>query len=366
MARSTKREEEAQEASMVMRKVSKSDIPADEAPLTPEQERELAEVTDRVAALGRRSTAQAYEYGEELAKAQAILPPKKFGKWLAANCGISTKAAKNYTRVYKELAGYQDRLEKAAVAPTAMFALLGAEDKAIEAVLDAFENGERPTAAKVKLMTGTAEKNKKSEMNVLDMPGRAGCLKVGEARLRANVDMFYKLLSNVFPHVEAAAEKFSTGQRVIKADLAAAVELDSRHACDLFQLTLAPFIEGYDAWTSWKPTSIEGSTAWSRVQRVLYTLGSEGNWPTREAFKAWIVDEVYPAMKFVIRGEAMETATGSVAPDEMAAEDGDEVTNEVDASAITRIQLEAPALQADNVVALAPRLTTKAVDAAEV
>jgi hypothetical protein len=266
MARSTKRKEEAQEASMVMKKVSKSDIPVDEATLTPEQERELAEVTDRIAALGRRSTAQAFEYGEELAKAQAILPSKKFGKWLKANCGITTKTAKNYTRLYKELAEHRERLEKAAAAPAAMFALLGVNDDAIENVLSAYEKGDRPTVATIKEMIGGAGKAETPEVNMLNVPGRAGCLKIAEQRMKSNIALFFDLLAKILVPVEEAARKFESGIRVIKADLISAIEIDCRHANDLFGLTLAPlFMNPIDPRINWRSSECEPTSAWGRL-----------------------------------------------------------------------------------------------------
>lgn len=153
-----------------------NDMSAGEAALTREQEEVLAGCAERLAALGRRSAVQTFEYGEVLAKAQAILPPKAFGKWLEPNCGIGTKAAKNYTRVYNELAPYRARLEKNAFSATAMFALLGAQPEQIEAVLDASDAGQRLTVQTIKELVGGRFKSEEpAEIDLLNLPGRAGC-----------------------------------------------------------------------------------------------------------------------------------------------------------------------------------------------
>lgn len=272
MAHRRNTKKEALEASTAIEDMSQNDTSTAEVTLTPEQEKELANCAERLIALGRKTTAQAFEYGEQLSKAQALVPSKKFGHWLDAHCGISTKSAKNYTRVFHELAAYRARLEKVAAAPAAMFALLGADDDGIETVLSAYENGERPKVAAIKTMVGGAGKAETPEVNILEMPGRAGCLKVGEARMRSNIDAFYDLLSKVFPYVKEAVEKIAAGQRVVKADLAVMIELESRHAHDLFQLTLAPFIEGYDERSAWRATSVDKATAWGKVRRCFTGL----------------------------------------------------------------------------------------------
>jgi hypothetical protein len=364
MARSTKRKEEAQAAPVVEKKMSKSDLAVDEATLTPEQEQELAEVTERIVALGRRSTAQTYEYGEELAKAQAILPPKKFGKWLKANCGITTKTAKNYTRVYKELAEHRVRLEKAAAAPAAMFALFGATDDAIENVLSAYEKGERPTVAAIKEMVGGAGKAETLEVDILNMPGRAGCLKIAEQRMKSNIALFFDLLAKILIPVEKAAVKFESGVRVIKADLIAAIEIDCRHANDVFGLTLAPlFMNFIDPRFNWRSSDCEPMSAWGRLQRALLTAGGRDSWPTGEAFKPWIVEEVYPLLKFAVRGEPLDIEHTSDGAKEAADIRAQEEARDLKA---TRMRFDdAPGLQPDNVVVLASRQKTTAGEAAE-
>lgn len=363
MAGRSNRKKEALEASTAIEVVLKSDIQAEAAALTPEQEKELASCAERLVALGRRSTVQAFDYGEELAKAQAILPPKKFGKWVKANCGISTKAVRNYTRVYNELAGYRDRLEKVAAAPTAMFALLGAEGDAVEAVLDAFENGERLTVAKIRSMTGTAEKGETPEVNVLDMPGRAGALKIAEQRMKSNLALFHELLAKALVHVEKAAAVFEAGKRPIKADLVAAIEIDCRHANDLFGLTLAPlFMNSIDPRFNWRSSECEATSGWGRLQVALRTAGGRDSWPTGDAFKPWIVEELHPLLRFAVHGTPLDAEhksdkAGTI--DIQAREEARDLKS-------TRIRLNAtPELQPDNVVELASRQKRAAAEAIE-
>ena len=363
MAGRSNRKKEALEASTAIEAVLKSDIQAEEAALTPEQEKELADCAERLVALGRRSTVQAFDYGEELARAQAILPPKKYGKWVKANCGISTRAAKNYTRVYNELASYRDRLENVAAAPTAMFALLGAEGDAVEAVLDAFENGERLTVAKIKSMACTAENGETPEVNALDMPGRAGALKIAEQRMKSNLALFYELLAKALVHVEKAAAVFEGGKRPVKADLVAAIEIDCRHANDLFGLTLAPlFMNSIDPRFNWRSSECEATSGWGRLQVALRTAGGRDSWPTGDAFKPWIVEELHPLLRFAVCGTPLDAEHKS----DKAGTIDIQAREEARDLKATRIRLDAtPELQSDNVVELASRQKRAAAEAIE-
>ncbi|MBL0370888.1 hypothetical protein JJB09_02495 [Rhizobium sp. KVB221] len=334
-----------------------------EPPLTPEQEQTLAHCAERIRALGRKSTEQTFEYGEELAMVQAILPDKKFGHWLKTNAGISTKAAKNYTRVHKELSGYRERLEKSAVASTAMFALLGADDQAIEGVLDTIETGERLTVAKIKTMVGAETKAEAPAVNVLDMPGRAGCVKIAEQRMKANIGLFSDLLAKILVAVEEAVAKYDSGERVTKSGLAEAIEFDARHASDLFGLTLAPlYMDAEHPRVNWSSSRYGQSSTWGRLQAALHQLGGSGVWPTNAAFKTWIVDEVYPLLKFAVRGEPV--AGGMPI-------DGEAVDTAAEAAAIhaaerqaldmSRVRIDPPEPQPGNVVELPQRQQVRMV-----
>ncbi|MDB5526046.1 MAG: hypothetical protein JWM58_3809 [Rhizobium sp.] len=348
-------------ASTAVQASSKNDMKKEDVALTPAQEKELEVCAERLGALGRKSTEQAFAYGEELARAQAILPAKKFGKWLTANSGIGTKTAKNYTRVYKELAPYRDRLVKAAVAPSVMFALLAADDTAIETVLGAFENGERPTVETIKAMVVSEAEPQTSAVDLLDMPGRAACLKIAEQRAKSNIAQFYDLLEKVLPPVEEAVAKFAAGKNVAMSPLAKLIEFDCRHAHDLFELTLAPlYINPRYENMNWRSTVFGETSAWGRVQIALDKLGGFDSWPKKTEFRTWVVDEVYPLLKFVLRGDALEKAS---APDQSLDDEAQNILNREMQRDLTktRARLDAPKTNADNIVELAQRQKTRNV-----
>jgi hypothetical protein len=338
-------------------------VAAETEVLTPEQEQELAACALRIGALGRRSTAQTFEYGAELAKVQAILPAKRFGAWLKVHVGFSTKSAKNYTRVHHELAWYRERMEAAALPSAAMFALLGADEADIEEVLETIESGEYLTVAKIKTMVAGEAAQKPAAIDPLNMPGRTGCLKVAEKRMKDQIDLFYGLLTRVLVHVESAVETFASGKNVAKTSLAEKIEIDCRHANDLFGLTLAPiYINESYVRLNWKASEYGVSSAWGRLQRALRKLGGSAEWPERQAFRPWVVDEVYPLLKFVVRGEPLADGV-ETSPEEIEAEArairAKELQRDLDK---TRVMIDLPSGHTENVVDMTSRHSEPADD----
>lgn len=306
MMGSTKRKMKKSKDSKPTSRTFKTDpTPGGDATVTEDQESELVEVADQIKAAGRLNTTQAFHLGAQLARAQSILPSKRFGRWLKEKCGYSTKWAKNYTNVHAHLTPYRERMESAAVAPTLMFVMATIEDKSrVETILATIERGERVTVAKAKAIAAFSEDGPRS-IEPLEMPGREGCRKIADQRLKANMSIFYELLERVFVEVEDAAKKFAEGKRVVKADLAAAIEYPSRHAHDLFALTVAPHYVAKEEYLNWTPSSIDKFTPWGRFQKVIRGLGKKDTWPVHEEFRHWIVDEVHPLLRFALFGEAL-------------------------------------------------------------
>ena len=66
---------------------------------------------------------------------------------------------------------------------------------------------------------------------------------------------------------------------------------------------------GFNERGNLRPGEVEGSTAWRKVQRLLYRLGDSPRWPGRAVFPAWLVDDVLPMLRFVVHGEPMRAGT---------------------------------------------------------
>ncbi|MCV3765089.1 hypothetical protein [Rhizobium sp. TRM95796] len=361
MARTKKKLAEALEASTVLAGVSKSDMPpAKEVVLTEQQEWELEDAADKIRALGRRTTEQAFALGEQLARAQAILPPKRFGAWVKKRCGYTTKWAKNYTSVYHKLTRHKETLEIAAAPSTLMFALAASHDDGrVDDVVAMIARGEPVTAAKAKDML-QVEKLPAMAIDPLNMPGRAGFRKVAEQRVKSQMTTFYALLDNVLGHVESAVARIKEGKRVIKSELAAAIQYDCRHVHDLFALTMAPYYVAKEPYINWKPTTIDATTGWGQFQAILHRLGSQEQWPGREEFSTWLIEEVYPKLRFAIESEAPADAE---AVSEESVEAQADVTVKSEIALLNEV--DAPTQPSENVVPLTSRRRNVALVTAE-
>lgn len=318
----------------------------DNVVLTEAQQWELVDVADKIRAAGRLNTCQAFLLGAQLARAQAILPPKRFGRWLKEKCGYTTKWAKNYTNVHARLTPYKERMEKAAVAPTLMFVMATIEDVSrVETILDMIDRGERVTVEKARMM-GALSEDRLHSLEPLEMPGRDGCRKIAEQRMKGNIATFYELLQSVLVEVENAVRKFAEGERVVKSELATAIEYPSRHAHDLFAITMAPYSVAPHAYLNWTPSSIDRSTPWGRFQKTIHLVGKKDQWPTHAKFKRWIVDEVHPLLRFAVLGEALPPATSH----QETHFDQDGETSGVNPVAdLQRVALDAPGLEPGNI-----------------
>lgn len=228
--------------------------------LTPEEEQVLKAAEAELARLDRDTTAQTFERGALFAQAKAILP-KRFSKWLKAHTTYSVRHAWNHINVFEKLDWHRKRCEAASVPPSTLFILATADDeRVINDVLCAFERGERITGARVKDMIARSRNEPVREVEPLNVGGSKGMIRLGEMRLRTEVDRFNGLVKGALHHVEAAAEKIANGKTVTKSGLSDAIKIDCRHAHDVLSMTIAPIVSNSFAenqnWTrdQWRRT----------------------------------------------------------------------------------------------------------------
>lgn len=272
---------------------------ASAATLTPAEEAVLVEVSGFFASIGRRTTGDALDLGNHLLRAKNLLPEKRFGKWVAAECHITPRSARLYLDIIK-LSDRRERLVSSAVSPTIMFALASADNAKIEEVLVTIEKGERLTVAKVKAMV-------KGEQTVAAKPvdvtgGAAGFLKAATAKVKQETEDFGRFTKNALKHVEKAADALTKGKHVSKTSLANLVEMDCQKASALLRSAIAPIATTAD---------MSSNSAWHRAQRTLGMLGDAPRWPGRAEFPVWVMGEALRVLRFVVHGTPIEVETGS-------------------------------------------------------
>ncbi|CAN7666297.1 hypothetical protein LJR030_002869 [Rhizobium sp. LjRoot30] len=284
----------------------------------------VTEVEGNIASMVRKNTDGAYLLGQQLARVKAVLPEKTFGKWVKQRCGYTPRQARYYIAIHEHLQAFRDRLVAAGVLPTVLFVLSSAELEKIEAVLAAFERGERLTVGQVKLMvkplTDAPEKSSASG-------GAAGLRRAVEARVKVDLGVINKLVKRSLKAVELLVTDIRKGKHVAKTKLAAAVETDCQKAGILLSGVISP--RGSDA-----PLAVE----WEKARQTIARLGDSPRYPGREEFADWLVEQVLPALRFVVHGEALP---GIGIADKIAEVSSDSSIEDQEAHAV------APALNAD-------------------
>lgn len=277
-----------------------------------EHEQLLYEISGAIAAMGRRTTGQAFDLGIELARAKDVLPEKSFGKWVKQECGMTTRQAWNYVALPTYLGGYRERLENAGVVPTVMFVLASAEPVKVEEVLSVVESSQRLTVGQVKRLT----KGETAKPAPAALGGALGFRRAAEAKAKAEADMFGKLAKIVLKALQKAAADIGAGKSVPKTKLAAEIELHCQKARALLSSAIEPV-------QSAGTTPVE----WERARQIIGRLGDQPRWPGRSEFPIWIVEHALPALVFVVHG------TPTVADvDEVADPEGDDVIEDIEMS----------------------------------
>lgn len=259
----------------------------------------VKEVEDNIASMGRNNTEGAYLLGQQLARVNAVLPEKTFGRWMKKRCGYTPRKGRYYVSIHENLQAFRERLVAAGVVPTVMFVLSSAALAEIEAVLSVFENGQRLNVGQVKHMM--KPQKEASEQQPTEVGGAAGLRRAAEAKLKAELELFTKLVKRSHKAVELIVADIRNGKHVAKTKVAAVVEKDCQQAGMLLSAVISP--RGSDA-----PLPIE----WVKARQIISRLGDSPRYPGREEFHDWVVEEVLPALRFVVLGEASSGTAGSI------------------------------------------------------
>lgn len=274
-------------------------------PLSPEAETRLSELAMQIASLHRKSTSQVFELGECLAEAKSVQPIKRYGHWLKENCGYSVRSAWSFISVHERLADHRERLEKHAVATTALFELAKAEPDQIEDIINLYDAGKSLKPSEIKTLIGGKKDEAAENTDPRQLGGKSGLQKMAAAKLKSDMEEFHRLAALVLEELEEAVSRVATGKRIIMRALAFGVELRARHASDLFKDIAAPLLPvEHLPRGNLSHAKIGDETGWGAVQHSLYRLGGAGSWPAKDEMEKWVIEVAHPALRFAVHGEA--------------------------------------------------------------
>lgn len=265
---------------------------------------DLDRLAGAIRTLKASTAASAFQAGEIFREAKAILPEKGFGKWLKSVSDYTVRSAWNYISIVEKLSDYRDVLIETGVAPTFMFELAKGEPVQIAAVVARIAAGEKLKVSEVRQELGGANKQQ-AAVGRLQTGGLTGLRAAAEAKFQADSVRFAEHIDDVISAVEQALEPLKKGRAVKKGQLIERVVYVCRHAHDLINSVAAPLKPALAKHQNWTPAKLAEDTPWSKVQALLYLMGSLDTWPEQRALVPWLQSTVLPLLRFARDGEAL-------------------------------------------------------------
>jgi hypothetical protein len=124
------------------------------------------------------------------------------------------------------------------------------------------------------------------------------------AKLKSSTAEFHRLIAAVLAGLDEAVARHESGKRIVMNALAADVEINARHASDLFKDVVAPLVPVERMpKANLQHEQFGLKTGWGAVQHSLYRLGGAGSWPVRDEMEKWVIEIAHPALRFAVHGE---------------------------------------------------------------
>jgi hypothetical protein len=252
----------------------------------------------------RRSTSEAFERGEHLEKAAALLPEGTLDKWAVECCGYTARHVRTQRAIYRNLACYKEILVQLAVGPTVLGKLSAATPEQIEQAIGlAGTNGRLRVQDVAAIMAGSKQDvEEKPEIDPYDVGGPDGLKALIAIKVRDGLKSFVGHIEEIRTHVLEALPK----NNIVKKDLAAKIHLTARLANRELE-SLVQFVRPHpnDRHTM-TSTELPAKSGWEKVSRLLYKMGSETSWPDKAELRTWLETEVVPLLNWAApeKGEA--------------------------------------------------------------
>ncbi|MGO8255556.1 hypothetical protein ACC792_31910 [Rhizobium ruizarguesonis] len=248
-----------------------------------------------IQALGRRSTDQAFELGVLLEQASEHVEPGTFEKWVSQRCDISSKTARNYRAVARNLSNHRDRAVELAISPTVLFHLASAPEEKVEAALAFAEEHEGIRVSEVKTLLADGSETASEEAagdELADIGGLSG--------LRAMIDL--KTKTGIAAVVESAAalaaavvdtlESKPKGKRLQKTTLVPVLEPLARVAKRSLGNVLLLDAPGDVDVRKLSESELSAASHWYKVFQTLDHLGNRESWPEAKGLETWLRQDV--------------------------------------------------------------------------
>ncbi len=268
----------------------------------------------------RRSTEEAFEFGERLEKIALLLPEGTLEKWAVECCGYTARHTRAMRAVFRNLSAYRQILVALAVGPTVLGKMSGATPEQVEQIIGFASTHDRLRVQDVTAMIAGSKSDvdENPERDPYDLGGVDGLKAIIAIKVRDGLKSFVGHIEEIRAHVVEALPK----NNIVKKDLAEKTHLTARLAHRELE-SLVQFVQPHpNAKHTMSSTALPTKSGWEKISRLLYKMGSETYWPDKAELRIWLETEVVPLLDWAAPEKvgptirAAKAATPTVVTDE--------------------------------------------------
>lgn len=252
-----------------------------------------------IQALGRRSTDQAFVLGLLLEQASELVEAGTFEKWVSQRCDISSKTARNYRAVARNLSNHRDRAVKLAISPTVLFHLASAPEDKVEAALAFAEehDGIRVSEVKTLLADGSeTASDDEAGAELADIGGLSGLRALSDFKTKTGIAAVVESAAALAAAVVDTLESKPKGKRLQKTTLIPVLEPLARSAKRSLGNVLLLDAPGDVDVRKITQSELPAASHWYKVFATLDHLGKREEWPEAKGLEVWLSHEVLPLL----------------------------------------------------------------------
>ncbi|MGO7078408.1 hypothetical protein ACCT03_32045 [Rhizobium johnstonii] len=252
-----------------------------------------------IQALGRRSTDQAFELGLLLEQASQLVEPGTFERWVSQRCDISSKTARNYRAVARNLSNHRDRAVGLAISPTVLFHLASAPEEKVEAALAFAEEHEGIRVSEVKTLLADGSETASEEAaddELADIGGLSGLRAMIDLKTKIGIAAFVESAAALAAAVVKILESKPKGKRLQKTTLIPVLEPLARSAKRSLGNVLLLDAPGDVDVRKLSESELPAASHWYKVFATLDHLGKREEWPEAKDLEDWLSHGVLPLL----------------------------------------------------------------------
>lgn len=253
----------------------------------------------------RRSTEEAFEFGERLEKIALLLPEGTLEKWAVQCCGYTARHTRAMRAVFRNLKAYKPILVALAVGPTVLGKMSAATPEQVEQIIEFASTRDRLRVQDVTAMLAGSKSDvdENPEVDPYDAGGIEGLKAIIAIKVRDGMKSFVGHLEEIRKHVKDALPK----NNIVKKRLVEKTALTARLAHRELE-SLAEFVTPNPrAAYVIDSTRLPAGSHWAAVSALLYKMGSDTTWPDKAELRIWLEAEVVPTLDWATSKKPLPT-----------------------------------------------------------